>query len=225
VQHPERFVPALRFRWLTPFYDFVAALTTRESAFKQLLLQQADPKPGWRVLDLACGTGTLTLMAKQQEPAAIIIGLDGDPQILKIARGKAQKAGLDIDFRQGLSYELPFPDHSFDCVLSSLFFHHLQPDQKDKTCRELARILRPGCKLHVADWGAASGPISRALFYPIQLLDGFSNTADHAAGRLPAYFERASFEQVEVWRNLRTIHGNLSLLSGCAPADPIAADG
>ena len=73
------YIPALKFTWLTPLYDFVVATTTREKRFKQRLLQQASLQPGWDVLDLGCGTGTLALWAKQAQPAARIVGLDGDP--------------------------------------------------------------------------------------------------------------------------------------------------
>ncbi len=217
IHEKDRYVPALGYRWLTPLYDSVVALTSREAVFKGLLLEQADLKPAQRVLDLACGTGTLALMAKRRQPSANIVGLDGDANILEIARSKARNTNVDIEFRQGLSDELPFSDHLFDCALSSLFFHHLQPDQKEASFHELARVLRPGGELHVADWGAASGAVSRVLFYPIQFLDGFSNTADHVAGLFPGYFERAGFRQVQVRHSVATMFGNISLFSARAP--------
>jgi len=91
MQSSEPCVPALRFAWLTPFYDFLVAATTREKLFKRRLLQQASLQPGWDVLDLGCGTGTLALWAKEIQPTAYIVGLDGDPQIIEIARRKARK--------------------------------------------------------------------------------------------------------------------------------------
>jgi len=59
-QSPQ-YLPALRFNWLTPYYDSIAGLTTPERRFKQALIRQAQFVPGHRVLDLASGTGTLAL--------------------------------------------------------------------------------------------------------------------------------------------------------------------
>ena len=143
MEPSQHYVPALRFRWLTPFYDAIVASTTREKRFKRRLLEQAAIQPGWEVLDLGCGTGTLTLWAKETQPAANIIGLDGDSRILEIARRKAHERGSEVEFREGFSNQLPFEDNSFDCVLSSLFFHHLLPDGKRATLAEVRRVLRP----------------------------------------------------------------------------------
>ncbi len=56
----EKYIPALSYDWLTPFYDTAMRLTTREKVFKKALVKQAKIKANHRVLDLACGTGTLT---------------------------------------------------------------------------------------------------------------------------------------------------------------------
>jgi len=127
--------------------------TMRESTFKSRLIQQAHIEPGQRVLDLGCGTGTLTLMAKAQRPEADVVGIDADPTILEIAKAKSNAGGLEIEFEQGMSFELPFADASFDRVLSSLLFHHLSREAKSRTLKEIVRVLRPDGQLHIADWG------------------------------------------------------------------------
>ena len=214
MKMPDRYVPALRFRWLTPLYDLVVGVTTREKLFKGRLLRQAGLRPRTDVLDLGCGTGTLAWKAKRSQPEARVVGLDGDRQILNIARRKAHRGGDEVDFTLGLSHHLPFADGSFDRVLSSLFFHHLEPEQKTATLAEVRRVLRPDGELHIADWGAAEGPLERALFIPVQLLDGFSPTRDHVAGKLPHYLTRAGFAEVEIRESLLTLFGTLSLFSG-----------
>lgn len=206
-----RFVPALRFHWLTPLYDAVVRWTVRERHFKQALLVQAAVQPGFEVLDLACGTGTLALWLAQQAPAARIAGIDADPRVLTIARRKANAAGVVIDFREGRSVALPYPDACFDRVLSTLFFHHLCWADKERTARELHRVLRPGGELHVADWGKATGPFSRAAFLAVQLLDGFANTRDNVRGRLIELFNDAGFAQVAEQQAIITPFGRLSL--------------
>ncbi len=158
------YVPALRFRALTGLYDPVVRATTREAEFKRRLLDRAAIGPGDRVLDLACGTGTLAIEAKQRTPGAELVGVDGDPEMLARAREKAAAAGLEIELDEGLSTDLPYDDATFDRVLSTLFFHHLDLAGKRTTIAEIARVLRPGGELHVADWGRPSDPLmARAL--------------------------------------------------------------
>ena len=86
-----KYVSALRFNWLTPYYDVVVGTTTREGTFKKALIEQASIMPEHQVLDLACGTGTLAIWAKKNQPLADITGVDGDPAILALAARKARK--------------------------------------------------------------------------------------------------------------------------------------
>ena len=161
---PRSYLPALRFPALTRLYDPVVGLTTRERRFKELLVDQAAPSPGQRILDLGCGTGTLAIQVKQREPQAEVVGLDADPEMLAQARAKAERADIELSFAEGMSDELPFEDASFDRVLSTLFFHHLDPEPKRRTAREIARVLRKGGELHVADWGEPADPVMAAAF-------------------------------------------------------------
>ncbi len=205
------YVPALSYNWLTPLYDAVVAITTRERTFKHALIDQADFKAGQQVLDLACGTGTLTIWVKQGGPLVTIRGVDGDPRILAIARRKAAKAGIEVPFDCALSFSLPYPAAHFDRVLSSLFFHHLTWKNKQRTAAELLRVLKPGAELHVADWGSPTSKLMRGLFLPVQLLDGFGNTRDNVKGRLIGLFEEAGFTQVSQQRTFSTMLGTLAL--------------
>ena len=207
----QRYIPALAYRPLTAIYDPVVRLTTRESVFKPALLDQAQLQPGQRVLDLGCGTATLTIEAKRLQPAATLTGVDGDPEILTRARHKSAAAGVSIHFDEALSQRLPYADARFDVVLSSLFFHHLDRDSKLATLREVRRVLKPGGHLHAADWGEAANPVMRALFFGIQLLDGFTTTADNVAGRLPAFMVDCGFDDVAETRRFPTMFGTLSL--------------
>lgn len=214
----ERYVPALGFRWLTPLYDDVVRVTTRERAFKLALLDQAGLVPGQEVLDLACGTGTLTLWAKQRTPGLRLTGLDGDAEVLERARAKALAAGLEIDFDEGLSTALPYPDRRFDRVLSSLFFHHLDRDSKQRSLAQAFRVLKPGGELHIADWGRAASPLMRVAYFAIQLLDGFENTADNVNGLMPDLIQAAGFSAASETRRFSTMWGTLSLYRAIRPA-------
>jgi SAM-dependent methyltransferase len=214
----DRYVPALRHNWLTPFYDVIVKVTTRERRFKQALIDQARLAPELRVLDLATGSGTLALWMKQSQPAVDLSAVDGDPTILAIARRKAAKANAEIQWLQALSTELPFPALHFDRVVSSLFFHHLTWDAKLRTAREVFRVTKAGGELHVADWGRPQGPVMRGLFVGIQLLDGFENTRDNVAGRLVPLFEQAGFVDVTTTQAFNTMFGTLALYRATKPA-------
>lgn len=215
----QRYIPALAYRPLTAIYDPVVRFTTRESVFKPALLRQADLQAGDQVLDLGCGTATLTIAAKQLQPAAELTGLDGDPEILLRAKNKTARAGVSIRFDEALSHRMPYADASFDVVLSSLFFHHLNRDSKIATLREIHRVLKPGGVLHIADWGKAANPLMRGLFYGIQMLDGFETTADNVAGFLPEFMRGAGFREVEETRRFATMFGTISLYRGLRSTD------
>lgn len=213
-----RYVPALRFRVLTPAYDVVVRATTRERIFKAALIEQASLRDGHRVLDLACGTGTLAIGIKQRYPQVTVLGLDGDPSILEIAARKARRAGADVQFDQGLSWRLPYADAHFDRIVSSLFFHHLSWNDKLRTAKELFRVMRPGGELHVADWGRATRPLMRVGFVAVQLLDGFRNTQDNVEGRLVDVFRSAQFAESAQIRAFSTVFGTLALYRAVKPS-------
>lgn len=213
-----RYVPALRFSWLTGAFDPVVALTTRERAFKERLLEQADPRPEQRILDVGCGTGTLSIQVKKAEPRCDVVGLDGDPEILRRAEAKARREGVEVRFEQGFSTSLPFPDASFDTVLSTLFFHHIDSQSKATTALEIARVLRPGGQIHVADWTRPRHLLTRSGFALVRLLDGFENTRDNATGSLPAILEGGGLGQISETARFRTAFGELGLLSGRRPS-------
>jgi len=207
------YVPALGYRWLTPFYDIVVAATTRERTLKKALICQADIQPDQHVLDLACGTGTLSIWIKSAYPDAEVDAIDGDPEILLIAAEKAKRAKVAVEYRTAMSHDLPFPDAYFDRVVSSLFFHHLSLDHKIRTAREVSRILKPGGQLHVADWGKAENLLMRSLYYFIQLLDGYENTQDNVTGKLNDVFEQVGLTEVREGRTFSTMFGTMALYS------------
>ncbi len=205
------YVPALGFRWLTPLYDPVLRLTLKEEKFKELLVEQAGLLPGHRVLDLGCGTATLTMMLKQACPEATIVGLDADPKVLEIARRKIEGAGVEVELHEGLASDPPFELDSFDRVVSSLVFHHLSPENKRRALSAVGKLLIPGGGLHILDWGKAQNLAMRLAFLGVQLLDGFETTSDNVRGRLVSLMEHAGFTSVSETHHEMTMFGTLSL--------------
>tara|TARA_R110001592_G_scaffold319630_1_gene597364 strand:+ start:13438 stop:14100 length:663 start_codon:yes stop_codon:yes gene_type:complete len=211
ISEEPKYVPALSANWLTPYYDAIVAATTREHTFKHALIAQARIGAGQEILDLASGTGTLAIWLKQAEPSARVTGVDGDQAILAIARRKTLKANVTVQFDHALSNNLPYPDAYFDRIVSSLFFHHLTWENKQRTALELFRIAKPGAEVHIADWGFPDNALMRYLFLSIQLLDGFDNTKDNVSGRLVELFESANFREVVQTQTFSTIFGTMAL--------------
>lgn len=213
----QQFVPALRFGALTRIYDPVVALTSRETAFKQRVRDHADVHGGQTVLDLGCGTGTLAIEIKKEHPKAKVSGVDADAAILARARAKARDAGVKVAFAEGLSNELPYEARSFDVVVSTLFFHHLSDEAKADTAEEIRRVLRPGGRVVVADWGRPQDPLMRTSFLAVQMLDGFGNTGANVRGQLPEFLREARLKRVEVVDRMRTPLGTIEILSAARP--------
>ncbi len=207
----EKYIPALSYDWLTPFYDTAMRLTTREKVFKKALVKQAKIKANHRVLDLACGTGTLTILIRRMQPQTEVIGIDGDAKILETARTKAKESSVEIQFDEGMSFDLPYEDESFDRVVSSLFFHHLTRENKLKTLGEVKRVLKSNGEFHIADWGLPANSLMKGSSYLIQLLDGFETTADSFNGLLPKLMTDAGFETVEETNYYNSLFGTIRL--------------
>ena len=206
----EEYIPALSYRFLTPFYDFIQKYIVRDMRYKTQLIEQANILPGHRVLDLGCGTGTLAMMAKQTQPSAIVAGLDADPDMLKVANYKKNQLKLDVKFDVGFTNALPYPDASFDRVLSSIMIHHLKTPDKEKTAREVFRVLKPGGELHIIDFGKPVtwyGKILRPFLHK------FEEANDNIDGKLPEIFGAPGLK-TKVLGNFWTFFGDLAFLKG-----------
>lgn len=144
--YDEKFVPALFGPW------------------GPVVSNAASVAPGQVVLDVACGTGALTLAAAAiVGPNGRVTGLDANPEMLAVARRKT----VDIDWREGQAENLPFDDASFDAVVSQFGFMFF--DDRARALSEMMRVLKPGGRLAVAVCGAVERSPGYAAF--AKLLD------------------------------------------------------
>lgn len=208
-----KYIPALRFKWLTPLYDFLIGVTMPEKKIKLELISSARIQPNAKVLDFGCGTGTLTIMTKESHPGANVIGIDIDVEIINKAIQKAQVKGLDILLLNYDGTKLPFQNNSFQRVLSCLVFHHLDTDTKQKVLAEIFRVINKNEQLHIADFGRSESWVQRTLFNMIRGLDGFKSTDANAKGLLPELISSAGFKNVSINKRFKTVFGEVQIIS------------
>lgn len=208
-----KFIPALRFKWLTPLYDFFLSITMPEKKIKQALIEAADIPAGVKVLDFGCGTATLTIMVKEMYPAAKVTGIDVDREILDRAIQKVKEKKLDVFLLDYDGTHLPFQHNAFDRVISCLVFHHLDTDTKQNMLAEIFRVLKKDGQLLIADFGRSKSWIQRTLFNIIRGLDGFKSTDANAKGLLPELISDAGFENVVIKKRFKTMFGEVQIIS------------
>ena len=152
-------------RW-APYYDLAVNITTLGQArrLRRMTLDEALIKPGDNVLDVGCGTGEVTLLAKTRAKDGKVYGIDPAPEMIAVARNKAARKGLEIDFRVGVIESLPFTEASIDVVTSSLMMHHLPDDVKVRGVAEIYRVLKPDGRLLIADFMRPTGSFLNHLF-------------------------------------------------------------
>lgn len=142
------YIPAFGTDRLLPYYDVVTRLLGARRVHRRLV-ELARTPAGAQVLDIGCGTGNLTILARRAQPDAVFTGSDPDP--LALARATRKAEGLGIRFERGYAQRLPYPDESFDLVFSALMLHHLDDEARRGAMREVRRVLRPGGLLYLAD--------------------------------------------------------------------------
>ena len=208
-----KYVPALRYGFLTRFYDFLLSLTFPEKKIKRALIKQCAFEGAEDVLDLGVGTATLSIMIKQSFPCIGITGIDVDKKILELAARKIRiEKVLNIKLMQYDGFEIPFGDGCIDKVVSSLVFHHLSTQTKKVVLSEVHRVLRPGGELHIADFGKSANFYTKLAFAVFRRFDGEENTRVNSKGLLPQFILNAGFRYVKQTVHFNTAFGTVTLL-------------
>jgi ubiquinone/menaquinone biosynthesis C-methylase UbiE len=127
---------------------------------------------------------------------------------LEIASRKAAKENVDIQWKLGMAYDLPYESNSFDRVVSSLMIHHLTSKNKRLAFQEVYRILKPGGEFHLADFGA---PHNLLMNLVVLYMSRLEEVADNMKGLLPSILKDAGFLMVEEKEYFSTMFGPVSL--------------
>lgn len=198
-----RFIPAARFRFLTPAYDSICRAVGLGEALRRFETRIIDGLPRGRVLEVGCGTGELLAAIASSSPGSSVTGLDPDGDALRIARQKLRDRGLEARLVPGRAEVLPFEDGSFDLVVSSLMLHHLGTSTKARALREWRRVLAPRGALLLVDFGVPRTPWLRLVLWPLRF-HVLEEQADNFRGRIPAMLAQAGFDfqEVAVYRSV-----------------------
>ncbi len=152
-------------------------------------------QPGEQVLDVGCGTGTLAMdVARRVGRAGRVAGVDPGTEQIARARAKAARRHVPIEFQIGVIEQLPFPDQTFDVVLSTLMMHHLPTPLKRQGLAEIARVLKPGGRLIIADFKRKKDRAGQAARFHA----GGSSMQDLAAMVSDAGFEDLETEEMRL---------------------------
>ena len=204
-----------------PLYDWLAPLMTlgaEHRLHRRVVARLALDRPA-AVLDVGCGTGTLTRQIFDALPADAprrVCGVDAAEAMIAVAVKKAgDRPGLE--FAAALAEELPYSGATFDRVLSTFFFHHLNFDLKVKSLAEIWRVLRPGGQAAILDVD-----IPYSLFGKVCAWSGYwlfhqAEIAENIQGKLRAALDESPWRGR--WKIASRHSGYLSLFTMVKPQE------
>lgn len=181
-----------------PVYDMCEPvfMLGRQAAYNRQIVALLSLEKQHRVLDLGCGTGVLTRAIGDRLDAAaggIALGIDAAAAMIQVATKKRTSA--TCRFEAAAAESLPYENASFDAVVSSLFFHHVNCNLKGLALQESFRVLRPGGLLIVADMHTPTTLMGRLISYGARWFFMQPEIGENISGVLPKLMHQAGFEQ------------------------------
>ena len=181
---------------LEPLMMFGMDRTIRQEAVRLLSATGCE-----RVLDVGCGTGVLTREIASALPCtnrAFVVGVDAATKMIAVAQRNA--AGLpNLAFVSVLAEQLPFADETFDCAVSTMFFHHINAGLKARALNEIWRTLKPGGKVIVADVMPPTNLFGKFCAWAGYLLFQQAEIRENIEGCLEKTFSSSRFRH---WRTV-----------------------
>jgi ubiquinone/menaquinone biosynthesis C-methylase UbiE len=180
---------------MVPSYDsFMKKITLgRESTMREITVNLAGVKPGDSVLEVGCGTGTLTLAAKRKAGASgKVFGIDLIPGMVELSQRKAAQANEEITFQSGSIDNIPFSENQFNVVMCSFMIFHMSEGVRRKGFAEIHRVLTPGGRLFIVDSALPTQPLPRAI---VKMLMG--TTPQHNLEELIPVLKDSGFSEIE----------------------------
>lgn len=203
------FVPAAGRASLTRFYDTAIAMLAREHLLRGGVVREirsaTDRIDAPSVLELGCGTGSLSIALAEELNGATVTGVELDPLALSIAQRKPG-AG-QVEWLEGNVLDDPPSPGSWDCVVISLVLHHLKPADQPTALSQALVALRPGGTFHVVDFAPPANRVARIGWPILQRIDGVENTTPLGEGALPSMIDRSGFVNRTLVQRYNTIFG------------------
>ena len=182
------FRPAINKHLIRFFYDFWCSAGNLGKNFKRKVISLSKIQGSETVVDIGCGTGVLLIEVAKNHPKANLIGIDPDEMVLGIAKQRFDKLGINAKLFQEYAEKLSLENNSVDLVISSLVFHHFPNEIKQTACNEIYRILKPGGRVAIADFGPRRK--SPYLFEKKEYMQG------NLQGMIPVCMEKSGFKNV-----------------------------
>ena len=179
---------------MVPSYDSYMRKVTlgRERTLRETTVNLAQIGPGDCVLEVGCGTGTLTLAAKRQAgPSGKVFGIDVIPGMIELSQHKATQAGEDATFQLGSIDDIPFAANQFDVVMCSFMIFHMSEVVRHRGMAEIYRVLKPQGRLLVVDLALPTQPVPRAIAQTL-----FGGMLQHDLRELLPLMEASGFSDV-----------------------------
>jgi demethylmenaquinone methyltransferase/2-methoxy-6-polyprenyl-1,4-benzoquinol methylase len=153
------------FSELPGHYDRMGAVMSfgQDPRWRRALVDAIDPRPGMRILDVATGTGMVAFALAAR--GADVVGLDQSEAMLAAARARLARSpalARRMTFTVGEAEALPFPDDAFDALSFTYLLRYV--DDRAATMRELARVVTPGGRIGMVEFGVPSDPRLRMLW-------------------------------------------------------------
>jgi len=182
--------------WLSKYYDLVTR--AERSRYRRKQIELSGIRPGEKVLDVGCGTGSLAVLARiAVGDGGKTAGIDIAANMISTARRKADRAGLDIDFRVASIDNLPYPDGCFDVVSSTMMFHHLPVEIKARGLKEIHRVLKADGRFFLFDF-LAPHPLAAPLMF--LLFVWMPSIRYQLFGKLPNLIRECGFAKPQLIR-------------------------
>lgn len=195
--------------WMTGAYDPLIARWPAGNKMRSTVIDALDPVPGQRLLELGCGSGRLAIAIKRRCPDVAITAVDGNRDILRIARDRANQAGMDIDFKLGDFTSCPL-EGTYDRVYSTLVLHHLTLDAKQQVFGRIRDLLVEGGSFVIADFSRHHGSGQAVLSRLSTLSDPLGGKQPHRDGTFETAM-RESFSDVRSLAQIPSVFGAIEV--------------
>ncbi len=209
------YAPPLSFKALTPLYDLVISVLTRENKWRQAFAREIAPLPNDNIVDIGSGTGSLAPILHKMAPLSHYLGIDPDADAANRAKKKNAQAGSNAQFKVGFfSANHIATDAPPNKIISSFVFHQVPLLEKKRIIKDIFDVLPQDGAVYIADYGYQRSALMRVLFrLTVQTLDGIEDTQPNAEGIIPKILEYSGFDKISEVSTTPTLTGSISIYS------------